>query len=284
MSHRQIVRDPTELRALIGNSAVGLVPTMGALHAGHTSLIRQSSSENQCTVVSIFVNPTQFENAADLAVYPRNLEADANQAFAAGANIIFAPTADTIYPPEFSTSISVTGLTELWEGAARPGHFTAVATVVAILLNMVRPLRSYFGEKDFQQLAMIRRLQSDLSLPGEIVGCPTIRDADGLALSSRNARLSVAERSSARAIPEVLFSIRDRVNDGDRASAKLIETGRSILARQRLLTIDYLAIVNSTTLLPAPVVGIDVRALVAVHAGATRLIDNIDLSGDAKLS
>jgi pantoate--beta-alanine ligase len=149
---------------------------------------------------------------------------------------------------------------------------------------MVRPLRSYFGEKDFQQLAMIRRLQSDLSLPGEIVGCPTVRDADGLALSSRNARLSVAERSSARAIPEVLFSIRDRVNDGDRASAKLIEIGRSILARQPLLTIDYLAIVNSTTLLPTPVVGIDARALVAVHAGATRLIDNIDLSGDAKLS
>jgi pantoate--beta-alanine ligase len=132
VSHRQIVRDPAELRALIGDSVVGLVPTMGAPHAGHTSLIRQASSENQCTVVSIFVNPTQFENAADLAIYPRDLEADADQAFARGADIIFAPTADTIYPPEFSTSISVTGLTKLWEGAARPGHFTAVATVVAI--------------------------------------------------------------------------------------------------------------------------------------------------------
>jgi pantoate--beta-alanine ligase len=251
---------------------------MGALHAGHTSLIRRSARENPRTVVSVFVNPAQFENATDLKAYPRNLGRDAEQAFSAGADVVFAPAVETVYPGGFSTNVSVSGLTELWEGVARPGHFAGVATVVTILHNMIRPARAYFGEKDFQQLAMIKKLHRDLHLPGEVVGCATLRDADGLALSSRNVRLSGAEREAARSIAEALFAMRARAAGGEHEADRLLAIGRSMLAKQPLLTVDYLAIVDDSTLLPIPIAGANSRAIVAVLAGKTRLIDNLALT------
>jgi pantoate--beta-alanine ligase len=251
---------------------------MGALHEGHLSLIRQSARDNPLTVVSVFVNPTQFGSATDLAAYPRALESDAAQAFTVGADIIYAPAAEIVYPPGFSTTVTVAALTDRWEGASRPGHFAGVATVVAILLNTVRPIRSYFGEKDFQQLAVIRRMHADLLLPGEIIGCPSVRDRDGLALSSRNARLSPDERAAAAAIPQALYTMRDAADAGETDSGRLVARGRTIIDAQPLLTLDYLAIVDEQTLEPLGVLRSGSRALVAVVARDTRLIDNLAIA------
>ncbi|MDF2760089.1 MAG: Pantothenate synthetase, partial [Thermomicrobiales bacterium] len=182
----QIVTTRDELRAVLGDTRRGLVPTMGALHTGHLSLISRSASENPLTVVSIFVNPTQFTSPEDLARYPRDLKGDAELAGQAGADLIFAPEIMSIYPPGFDTTVEVGELSKRWEGASRPGHLRAVATVVTILLNLAQPARAYFGEKDYQQLQVIRHMHLDLALQGEIIGCATVRDADGLALSSRN--------------------------------------------------------------------------------------------------
>jgi pantoate--beta-alanine ligase len=278
MNVGQIVGTPETIRRVIADRSVGLVPTMGALHDGHLSLIRRSVEENPVTVVSIFVNPTQFQSATDLAAYPRTLEVDAEKAFTAGAAIVYAPDVGTIYPREFASQILVLGVTERWEGESRPGHFAGVASVVTILLNTVRPVRSYFGEKDYQQLAMIRRMHADLLLPGEIIGCPTIRDRDGLALSSRNNRLSEHERNAAAAIPDALFAIRDRVANGEIETQELLPIGKAIIAAEPLLTIDYLAIVDGRSLEPIEKVLPGARALVAVVVGRTRLIDNIALT------
>jgi pantoate--beta-alanine ligase len=278
MNVGQIVGTPETIRRVIADRSVGLVPTMGALHDGHLSLIRRSVEENPVTVVSIFVNPTQFQSATDLAAYPRTLEVDAEKAFTAGAAIVYAPDVGTIYPRGFASQILVLGVTERWEGESRPGHFAGVASVVTILLNTVRPVRSYFGEKDYQQLAMIRRMHADLLLPGEIIGCPTIRDRDGLALSSRNNRLSEHERNAAAAIPDALFAIRDRVANGEIETQELLPIGKAIIAAEPLLTIDYLAIVDGRSLEPIEKVLPGARALIAVVVGRTRLIDNIALT------
>jgi pantoate--beta-alanine ligase len=278
MNVGQIVGTPETIRRVIADRSVGLVPTMGALHDGHLSLIRRSVEENPVTVVSIFVNPTQFQSATDLAAYPRTLEVDAEKAFTAGAAIVYAPDVGTIYPRGFASQILVLGVTERWEGESRPGHFAGVASVVTILMNTVRPVRSYFGEKDYQQLAMIRRMHADLLLPGEIIGCPTIRDRDGLALSSRNNRLSEHERNAAAAIPDALFAIRDRVANGEIETQELLPTGKAIIAAEPLLTIDYLAIVDGRSLEPIEKVRLGARALIAVVVGRTRLIDNIALT------
>jgi pantoate--beta-alanine ligase len=278
MNVGQIVGTPETIRRVIADRSVGLVPTMGALHDGHLSLIRRSVEENPVTVVSIFVNPTQFQSATDLAAYPRTLEVDAEKAFTAGAAIVYAPDVGTIYPRGFASQILVLGVTERWEGESRPGHFAGVASVVTILLNTVRPVRSYFGEKDYQQLAMVRRMHADLLLPGEIIGCPTIRDRDGLALSSRNNRLSEHERNAAAAIPDALFAIRDRVANCEIETQELLPIGKAIIAAEPLLTIDYLAIVDGRSLEPIEKVLPGARALVAVVVGRTRLIDNIALT------
>ncbi|HET7054873.1 MAG TPA: pantoate--beta-alanine ligase [Thermomicrobiales bacterium] len=278
MTSGRIVTTPAQLRAAMGGQPVGLVPTMGALHEGHLSLIRQSARDNPLTVVSVFVNPTQFGSATDLAAYPRVLESDAARAFTVGADIIYAPAAEIVYPPGFSTTVTVAALTDRWEGASRPGHFAGVATVVAILLNTVRPARSYFGEKDFQQLAVIRRMHADLLLPGEIIGRPTVRDRDGLALSSRNARLSPDERAAAAAIPQALYTMRDAADAGETDSGRLVARGRMIIDAQPLLTLDYLAIVDEQTLEPLGVLRSGSRALVAVVARDTRLIDNLAIA------
>jgi pantoate--beta-alanine ligase len=278
----RVVRTRTALREALGDDAPGLVPTMGALHAGHAALIRRAVAENERTVVSIFVNPTQFGDRADLAAYPRTFDADLAAVAAAGADLVFAPPVAEIYPLGFATTVEVGDLAERWEGAARPGHFRGVATVVTILLNLVRPGRAYFGEKDYQQLQIVKRLHADLALPGVIVGCPTVRDADGLALSSRNGRLSPADRLRAAALPRALMLMADLARDGVRDATRLEAAGRAALARTPELTIDYLAVVDGATLEPAPTVGPGSRALAAVQVGGVRLIDNVALpTGDA---
>lgn len=277
----RVLCTPAQLRASLGGRTAGLVPTMGALHEGHLSLIRKSAAENELTVVSIFVNPTQFDQPADLAAYPRDILRDEELAVAAGADLIYAPAVGTIYPAGCSTRVAVAGLTERWEGASRPGHFAGVATVVTILINTVRPTHSYFGEKDFQQLAMIRQMHRDLVLPGEIVGCPTVRDRDGLALSSRNARLTGPERAAARALPDALFAMRDLVDGGQMDVASLVAHGQEIIAAEPLLALDYLAIVSGRELSPLERVQPGARVIVAAQAGTTRLIDNLAVAPDS---
>jgi len=277
MSLAEVAHTPWELRELLGGDTPGLVPTMGALHEGHLTLIRRSAAENARTVVSIFVNPLQFNQADDLAAYPRTFDQDHWNASEAGATIVFAPSEAVLYPEGFATTVTVSGVTDRWEGAARPGHFAGVTTVVTKLFTIVRPANAYFGEKDFQQLVVIRRLHADLNLSGQVIGVPTVRDADGLALSSRNARLSPEERQRAALIPRALMLMRDRASTGERAAAELLALGREVLAKEPALAIDYLAIVNPDTLEPVDEVLPGTRALLAVRAGATRLLDNVAL-------
>ena len=256
----------------------GLVPTMGALHAGHASLITRSAKENAASVVSIFVNPTQFGSAQDLDRYPRVLDTDVAIAAASGATFVFAPSAREIYGDDFDTWVEVPGLAKMWEGASRPGHFRGVCTVVSILLNLVEPGRSYFGEKDFQQLQIIRRMHHDLALPGEIIGCPTERDVDGVALSSRNDRLSLAGRRRAAEIPRAISAIQDAVALGETSTRPLIELGQSILHAVDV-SMDYLAIVNPQSLSPETTIHDGDRILVAVVIDGVRLIDNASVTG-----
>ena len=273
-----IARTPDEvLDATLGAVTVGLVPTMGALHEGHLSLIRRSDAENDDTVVSIFVNPTQFDDPRDLERYPRTPEADIERAREAGARIFYMPEVRTVYPAGAATTVHVGGVTGRWEGAARPGHFDGVATVVSILLNQLQPTRAYFGEKDFQQLTMVRRMHRDLALPGEIVGCPIVRVPDGLALSSRNARLSPGERAAALVLPTTLFAIQAQVRQGNRDVAALTEAGRALISAEPAVALEYLAIVDPETLEPLAEATPSARAIVAAIIGGTRLIDNVEL-------
>ena len=271
-----VVSTRQELESILASATPGLVPTMGALHDGHLALIRRAVAENAITVVSVFVNPTQFHDPGDLARYPRDLTRDAALAASTGVDIVFAPSHETIYPAGFDTTVEVGDLSRRWEGEHRPGHFRGVATVVAILLGLVRPGRAYFGEKDYQQLQIIRQMHRDLALPGEIIGCPTVRDADGLALSSRNARLSRADRSLALAIPATMAAVANAVANGERDVARLEEVGRGVLASPGV-AIDYLAIVDGATLDPLTTLTPGARLLVAAEVGGVRLIDNVAL-------
>jgi pantoate--beta-alanine ligase len=258
-------------------ASVGLVPTMGALHEGHLNLIRRAGAENDVVVVSIFVNPTQFADASDLAKYPRDLQRDVDLAGSAGATMIYAPEVGTIYPHGFATAVHVDGVTELWEGESRPGHFDGVATVVTILLNQVRPDRSYFGEKDFQQLAMVTRLHRDLHLTGAIVPVPTVREADGLAMSSRNVRLTARGRTIAPAIYDTLVTMQRAVAEGERSAIRLVIAGAVLLKRFPEIDLDYLQVVHPLTLEPLDTVKPGARAIVAVTIDGVRLIDNLAL-------
>lgn len=271
----RVVREPGELEDLQPGSW-GLVPTMGALHAGHLTLIARAAAENDTAVVSIFVNPSQFGNATDLSRYPRDLETDIAQAGTAGAAIVYAPDVSVVYPHGFSTWVEPGALAERWEGKSRPGHFRGVATVVAILLNSVQPDRSYFGEKDYQQLQVIRRMHRDLRLPGRIVPSPTVRDFDGLALSSRNARLSAEGRATARRIPMAMAAMAEAARLGLTTSTDLEAEGRRLLTHPGL-QLDYLAIVNAVTLAPIERISEPCRVLLAVEVEGVRLIDNIAL-------
>lgn len=264
-----------EVRSVVGQLPCrpGLVPTMGALHAGHEALISRSASENSQTVVSIFVNPAQFGNDHDLARYPRDLDEDILRATTAGATHVFAPSVQEIYGEGFDSWVEVPTLAHEWEGASRQGHFRGVCTVVTILLNLVQPRRSYFGEKDFQQLQLIRRMHRDLALPGEIIGCPTVRDFDHLALSSRNQRLTPEGRQKAAAIPRAISAMRAASPGGEVSSHQLIELGRSILHASNV-SIDYLAIVDAESLSPQNSLHKDDRVILAVEIDGVRLIDN----------
>ncbi len=258
---------------------VGLVPTMGALHEGHLSLIRKARADGGVVIVSIFVNPTQFGQGEDLRHYPRPLEHDRDLAAAAGADLIFAPSVLEMYPEGYSTWVDLEGLTAGLCGRSRPGHFRGVCTVVTKLLNICRPDRAYFGEKDAQQLVVVTRMARDLNLAVEIVPCPTVREADGLALSSRNARLTAEQRQEAPVLYRALLAARELLHGGERDAAVLDGTVRSVLAEATLGRIDYVEIVNKADLSPVVTVRGECLIAVAVWFGDTRLIDNITLAG-----
>jgi pantoate--beta-alanine ligase len=255
---------------------VGLVPTMGALHGGHLSLIRRAAADCSTVAVTIYVNPLQFGAGEDLASYPRRLDDDLAAATGAGAGLVFAPSVEEMWPSAPRTSVRVDDLTSRWEGAARPGHFDGVATIVAKLFGLAGRCTAYFGEKDYQQLAVIRRLAADLSLPVAVAGCPTVRDADGLALSSRNAYLTANEREAA---PKLYWSLlagkRAVEEERTRDPEDVVAAVRAALAAEPRFEIDYAAVVDPGTLRVPPHVDGEVRLLVAARLGRARLIDNL---------
>lgn len=261
--------------ALVGR--VGFVPTMGYLHAGHMSLVERARGENDHVVMSIFVNPAQFGPGEDLEKYPRDLDRDLEMAKRAGVRLVLAPenTAD-VYPRGFDTYVHVEVLSRLWEGQKRPGHFRGVATVVAKLFNIVRPDVAYFGEKDFQQLQVIRRMTRDLDLGIEIVGCETVREPDGLAMSSRNTYLDPTARARAVALSRALGAARELVAGGTRDTGPILARMEAIL-KDNSLSIDYVTIVDPATLEPIDRLVGPARALIAVFVGRIRLIDNARL-------
>lgn len=255
--------------------SVGLVPTMGALHAGHASLISRASNECDVVCVTIFVNPLQFGPNEDFDSYPRSLEADLRVAAEAGATIAFTPSVEEMYPGDQCTNVHVSGLTEVLDGIARPGHFDGVATVVAKLFAMAGTCRAYFGEKDFQQLAVVRRMAADLSFPVEIVGCQTARDHDGVALSSRNAYLSTKEREAAPVLIKALRAGAKAIDQGQKDPAKIREVMIAIIEAEPLARFDQAEVVDPHTLRTPERVDGEVALLVAAHIGPARLIDNI---------
>jgi len=256
---------------------IGLVPTMGALHAGHAALLDRARAENDVVVVTLFVNPTQFNEAGDLAAYPRTLQADQGVCNQAGVDILFAPDEHEIYPREPHTTIEVSGLASGLCGAHRPGHFRGVATVVAKLLLIAQPDRAYFGEKDFQQLAIIRRMVADLNFPVEIVGVATVREPDGLALSSRNRLLTAGRRKAAPAIFEGLRSAQALAAQGETDSAKLRAVALAPIELEPELQVEYVEIVDPESLEPVKRLAGEARIAAAVRAGPVRLIDNVAL-------
>ena len=276
------VRTAAELRAALGQAReqrmlVGLVPTMGALHAGHLALIERAREQCDLVVVSLFVNPAQFDDPSDLERYPRRERDDAALAASAGADVLFAPVVGEVYPRGFATSVEVGGVSEPLEGRARGAeHFRGVATVVAKLLCMAMPDVAYFGEKDAQQLAVIRRLVQDLSLPVRIEALQTVRDADGVALSSRNALLSPAERAQARALPAALARAQELALQGERSAAVLLDAARAAM-RALDVTPEYLELVDPATFQPLQTLAGEALLVVAARIGAVRLIDNAAL-------
>jgi pantoate--beta-alanine ligase len=277
----QIVRAGEELTpalvALRGDGTLALVPTMGALHAGHLALVAEAKRQAARVAATIFVNPLQFGAGEDLERYPRHEQADAAMLADAGCDLLWLPTVEDIYPVGFATKVSVAGISERWEGAARPGHFDGVATVVARLLLAVRPDMALFGEKDFQQLAVIRRMASDLGVGVRILGVPTVRDADGLALSSRNAYLSADERQRARALPQALTEAARAISAGTPVAAAL-SAARDALAEAGFAPVDYVALVDAGTLEPLAHPSGAMRLIAAATIGGTRLIDNLPLA------
>ena len=257
--------------------SIGLVPTMGALHEGHLSLIRRSRADNDVAVMTLFVNPMQFDRKDDLARYPRDLDRDADMAKAAGAEVIFHPSAEEMYPKGYATYVTVEGLTDRWEGATRPGHFRGVATVCTKLFAVCRPHRAYFGQKDYQQSLVIRRLVADLNLGFEIVVLPTVREADGLALSSRNVLLGPEERRQALVLSQALAGAQAAVKAGARDAERLRGEIEARIRRVPLALVDYVAVCDPDTLEPLTRISGRAVALVAVRFGAVRLIDNVSL-------
>ncbi len=273
------VRKILEAARLEGQT-VGFVPTMGALHKGHRSLIRRARAENGHVVVSIFVNPTQFGANEDLSAYPRTFADDCEACADEGADLVFHPDVDEMYPKDAKTTVNVGLLAEPMEGRFRPGHFDGVALVCAKLFAIVGPCTAYFGEKDAQQLRVVAQMVRDLALPVEVVGCPTVRDADGLALSSRNKYLGPEDRERSLSLSRALRRIEELVQEGERDTAKLLGAGVSILENAGLDAIDYLEVVDPTTLEAVDRVEHPVLVCGAVRVGTTRLIDNVTIEAN----
>ena len=281
----QIIRRLDELAPALaelrqGGEKIALVPTMGALHAGHIALVEEARRRADRVVATIFVNPLQFGAGEDLDRYPRHEKSDAEMLRQAGCDLLWLPAVGDIYPTGFATKIHVASLSDRWEGEARPGHFDGVATVVAKLILIILPDLSLFGEKDFQQLAVIRRMALDLSLGVEIVGLPTVRNSDGLALSSRNAYLSANDRENAIALPDALQSASLAILSGTPVAGAL-ETARQALEAAGFASVDYFALVDAATLEPLETPRGTMRLIAAATIGGTRLIDNIPFEMDA---
>ncbi|WP_231881718.1 pantoate--beta-alanine ligase [Deinococcus puniceus] len=301
----QIISDPAELRSVLaGRGRVGFVPTMGYLHEGHATLISQARAECDLLVVSIFVNPLQFGAGEDLNKYPRDLPRDLGVAGGAGADVLFTPSVDLMYPDGFSTRVTVSGVSEGLDGASRPGHFTGVATVVLKLLNLVRPDRVYLGEKDWQQLAVLRRMVRDLNVNVDVIGVPTVRAASGLALSSRNAYLTPEQQARAAVLQRALRAVQDSHAAGETQVQTLQQAGLDVLATDEAVELDYLSIVDAKmqpldsveppSKMPGKTLGVDAqerdrndraggdnrnmtRVLLAARMFGVRLIDNLPL-------
>jgi pantoate--beta-alanine ligase len=275
----QIIRDVGALGGVLDqlrgrDATLALVPTMGALHKGHLSLIDAGRREADKVAATIFVNPLQFNDPADLRRYPRQEDADLEKLEAAGCDLVWLPTPEQLYPAGFATTVIVRGVSERWEGEHRPGHFEGVATVVAKLLLTMRPTVAIFGEKDWQQLAVIRRMAADLGLGGTIRGHPIVREADGLAMSSRNALLSAGDRTKAAALPQALSAAAERIGKGGHVRTAL-EDAEQTLRKAGYSEVDYLSLVNEKTLEPLEKQGLGMRLLAAATIGGVRLIDNM---------
>ena len=255
--------------------SIGFVPTMGYLHDGHGSLMRAAAADNEVVVASIFVNPLQFAPDEDLDSYPRDLDRDRAVAAANGVNILFVPPGPEMYPfGRVLTTVSVADLSQRWDGESRPTHFAGVATVVSKLFNIVGPCRAYFGDKDFQQLAIIRRMAADLSMPVEVIGCPIMREPDGLAMSSRNVYLSPEDRAAAIVLRRALDAGERAILDGERDPAAVAAAMTAVVDGQPRARLDYVAVVDPDTLVTPTEIGSETRLLIAAHLGETRLIDN----------
>jgi pantoate--beta-alanine ligase len=258
-------------------TSIALVPTMGALHEGHLALVDRARAEAPFTVMSLFVNPLQFGPAEDFARYPRNLEADARLAEARGVDVLFAPQPAELYADDRAISVVPTSLASRWDGASRPGHFAGVLTVVAKLFNIMQPDVAVFGQKDVQQATLIRAMVRDLNFPIRVIVAPTVREADGMALSSRNAYLTPGERAQAQLLSRALFAMRRAFEGGERTSAALESVGRRVVDADPAVRVEYLAVVDPGTLEPAPIAAGDSIAAIAARIGTTRLIDNVIL-------
>jgi pantoate--beta-alanine ligase len=259
---------------------LGLVPTMGALHEGHFSLIRAAQRECAPVVVSLFVNPKQFGPSEDLNKYPRTLEADRAALEALGADYLFAPSPQEVYPSGFRTAVVVEGLSDRLEGRSRPGHFRGVTTVVLKLFEIMQPRFAYFGRKDAQQARLIRQMSTDLNLDTSVVVCPIVREADGLALSSRNVYLQAEDRRAAAALSRSLAAVRDEITRGERDTSRLLAALRQVLAAEPRVTLDYAEIVDNETLEPIAILRGTSYVLLAAKVGDTRLVDNALIEPD----
>jgi pantoate--beta-alanine ligase len=282
-SATELVTRAADFRAALDGAravglTVGLVPTMGSLHEGHLSLVRRAAAECDVVAVTIFVNPLQFGSTEDLATYPRDLDRDLGLAAGAGADLVFAPAVEEMYAEAPSVGFDAGPLGEVLEGESRPGHFAGVATVVAKLFNLAGPSRAYFGEKDWQQLLVVRRLVADLSFPVDVVGCPTVRERDGLACSSRNLRLSPEERAAATVLHRALVRAVAVMEAGERDPAVPGLEMADVVGAEPLVDLDYATVLRAADLAPLDPLEGDVRALVAAKVGSTRLIDNAGLT------